>query len=186
MSAYAVDLAAIRAAADRVRGVVHRTPVMTSETVDRLAGRSVVFKCENLQKTGAFKYRGATNAVRNLSPGAAATFETIPAGSLVIPMDNAHQALSGTPFNLRAYGLVNALLHTNIPVKWAIAAGKAKDGIDFAAEAQRLLPTTLAASNFSLRSGPFIVHRDFTNRALPVMSAYGAGVAVFRVLLPSA
>ena len=72
MTPYAVDLAAIRAAADRVRGVVHRTPVMTSETVDRLAGRSVYFKCENLQKTGAFKYRGATNAVRNLGPAAAA------------------------------------------------------------------------------------------------------------------
>src|SRR3954470_15914292 len=69
---YAADLAAVRAAAERVRGVVYRTPVLTSETIDRLAGRSVFFKCENLQKTGAFKYRGATNAVRNLSPEAAA------------------------------------------------------------------------------------------------------------------
>ena len=61
-------------------------------------------------------------------PGAQASFETIPAGSLVIPMDNNLQALNGTPFNLKAYGLLNALLHRNIPVKWAIAAGKAKDG----------------------------------------------------------
>ena len=47
---YACDLAAIRAAAERLRGIVHRTPVMTSETFDRLAGRNVYFKCENLQK----------------------------------------------------------------------------------------------------------------------------------------
>jgi len=69
---YACDLAAVREAADRIAGIVHRTPVMTSETLDRLAGRRVYFKCENLQKVGAFKYRGATNAVRKLSDAAAA------------------------------------------------------------------------------------------------------------------
>jgi threonine dehydratase/serine racemase len=69
---YACDLAAVRDAAARIAGIVHRTPVMTSETLDRLAGRRVYFKCENLQKVGAFKYRGATNAVRKLSDAAAA------------------------------------------------------------------------------------------------------------------
>jgi threonine dehydratase/serine racemase len=72
MPTYAADLDAVREAAARIRGFVHRTPVMTSETLDRLAGRHVSFKCENLQKTGAFKYRGATNAVRKLSDAAAA------------------------------------------------------------------------------------------------------------------
>jgi threonine dehydratase/serine racemase len=67
MPAYACDLAAVRAAAARIAGFAHRTPVVTSETLDRLAGRRVVLKCENLQKVGAFKYRGATNAVRKLS-----------------------------------------------------------------------------------------------------------------------
>ena len=67
MPTYAADLAAVRAAAARIAGVVHRTPVMTCETIDALAGRRVFLKCENLQKTGAFKYRGATNAVRKLS-----------------------------------------------------------------------------------------------------------------------
>lgn len=66
MIEYAADLAAVREAATRIVGFVHRTPVMTSETLDRLAGRQVFFKCENLQKTGAFKYRGATNAVQKL------------------------------------------------------------------------------------------------------------------------
>jgi threonine dehydratase/serine racemase len=71
-SIYACDLAAIRAAADRIAGIVHRTPVMTCATFDRLAGRRVYFKCENLQKVGAFKYRGATNAVLKLTDAEAA------------------------------------------------------------------------------------------------------------------
>lgn len=66
MPTYAADLAAVREAADRVRPFVRRTTVMTSRTVDELAGRRVAFKCENLQTTGAFKYRGATNAVQKL------------------------------------------------------------------------------------------------------------------------
>lgn len=72
MRPYAADLATVRDAAERLRGVVHHTPVLSSETVDRLAGRSVLFKCENLQKTGSFKYRGATNAVRKLAADVAA------------------------------------------------------------------------------------------------------------------
>jgi threonine dehydratase len=72
MPTYAADLDAVREAADRIVGFVHRTPVMTCETLDRLAGRHIYFKCENLQKTGAFKYRGATNAVQKLTDEAAA------------------------------------------------------------------------------------------------------------------
>lgn len=72
MTTYACDLRAIRDAAERIKGVVHRTPVMTCETIDRLAGRKIFFKCENLQKIGAFKYRGATNAVRKLTDAEAA------------------------------------------------------------------------------------------------------------------
>ncbi len=54
---------AIREAHARIRDKIHRTPVMTSEVLDRLAGSRLFFKCENLQKAGAFKARGATNAV---------------------------------------------------------------------------------------------------------------------------
>lgn len=57
----------VQAAAARIAGHVHRTPVMTSATLDRELGARVFFKCENLQKTGAFKARGATNAVFSLS-----------------------------------------------------------------------------------------------------------------------
>jgi threonine dehydratase/serine racemase len=71
-TAYACDLPAVRAAAARIAGIARRTPVLSSDTLDRLAGRRVYFKCEHLQKTGAFKYRGATNAVRKLSDAEAA------------------------------------------------------------------------------------------------------------------
>ena len=57
----------IQEARKRIEGKVHRTPVMTSETLDTLAGAKLFFKCENLQKVGAFKARGATNAVFALS-----------------------------------------------------------------------------------------------------------------------
>jgi threonine dehydratase len=53
----------IREAHARIRDKIHRTPVMTSEVLDRVAGSRLYFKCENLQKVGAFKARGATNAV---------------------------------------------------------------------------------------------------------------------------
>jgi threonine dehydratase len=53
----------IREAHARIRDKIHRTPVMTSEVLDKLAGNRLYFKCENLQKVGAFKARGATNAV---------------------------------------------------------------------------------------------------------------------------
>ena len=66
------DLRAVQAAAERLAGLAHRTPVMTCATLDRLAGRALFFKCENLQRVGAFKFRGACNAVRKLSAEVAA------------------------------------------------------------------------------------------------------------------
>ena len=62
----------VEAAARRIAGAVHRTPVLTSQTADAELGATVFFKCENLQKVGAFKARGATNAVLALSDSAAA------------------------------------------------------------------------------------------------------------------
>jgi len=55
-------------AAAVLNGKAHRTPVLTSRTVDRLTGSRVFFKCENLQRGGAFKFRGAYNALHHLSP----------------------------------------------------------------------------------------------------------------------
>lgn len=62
----------IQAAHARIRPLVHRTPVITCQTLDRMAGARLFFKAENFQKAGAFKYRGATNAVSLLSAEEAA------------------------------------------------------------------------------------------------------------------
>jgi len=58
----------IQAAALRLRGVAHRTPIVTSHTLDERVGAQVFLKCENLQRIGAFKIRGAWNAISQLSP----------------------------------------------------------------------------------------------------------------------
>src|SRR5213082_1655019 len=58
-----LDLERIRAAHERIRRHIHRTPVLTSARLDEGSGASLFFKCENFQKIGAFKARGATNAV---------------------------------------------------------------------------------------------------------------------------
>jgi threonine dehydratase len=66
------DLYAIREAHARIRPYIHSTPVFTCATLDRLSGARLFFKCENFQKVGAFKARGACNAVFSLSWEAAA------------------------------------------------------------------------------------------------------------------
>ncbi len=69
--AMVLDLAAIRAAHERVRPYIHRTPVLTSSRLDEASGAHLFFKCENFQKIGAFKARGATNAVFSLDDATA-------------------------------------------------------------------------------------------------------------------
>ena len=67
MGKYAASIDDVRAAAGRIEGVGHRTPILTSQTLDEMAGRKLFFKCENFQKIGAFKLRGGWNAVSILS-----------------------------------------------------------------------------------------------------------------------
>ena len=57
----------IRTAANRIRPYIHRTPVLTSSSINRMLDGEIFFKCENFQKVGAFKIRGATNATFSLS-----------------------------------------------------------------------------------------------------------------------
>ena len=57
----------VAAAAERLAGVAHRTPALTSRSVDERTGARVFFKCENFQRMGAFKFRGAYNALSNLN-----------------------------------------------------------------------------------------------------------------------
>src|SRR2546422_817232 len=65
------DLTTIRAAHERIRPHITRTPVLTSSRLDEASGGSLFFKCENFQKIGAFKARGATNAVFSLDDATA-------------------------------------------------------------------------------------------------------------------
>ncbi|MDO8693010.1 MAG: threo-3-hydroxy-L-aspartate ammonia-lyase [Sheuella sp.] len=79
-----------------LKGVAHRTPVMTSRTADRLSGAQLFFKCENLQRMGAFKFRGGYNAIANLTP------EQKRAGVITFSSGNHAQAiaLSGKLLNV--------------------------------------------------------------------------------------
>jgi threonine dehydratase len=62
----------VAAAHDRIRPYIHRTPILTSETFNAMVGAELFFKCENYQKAGAFKARGASNAVFSLTDAQAA------------------------------------------------------------------------------------------------------------------
>ena len=63
-----VTFADIEQAASRLKGVANATPVHTSRQVNELCGASVFFKCENFQRVGAFKFRGAYNALSQFTP----------------------------------------------------------------------------------------------------------------------
>ncbi len=76
------------AAADRIRGRAHRTPVLTSRIVDELTGARVFFKAENLQRSGAFKFRGAFNALSQFTP------EQRAAGVVAFSSGNHSQAIA--------------------------------------------------------------------------------------------
>lgn len=67
-SSLAASFDDVRAAAARLRGIAHRTPVVTARTLDERTGASVFLKAENLQRIGAFKFRGAYNKIAQLNP----------------------------------------------------------------------------------------------------------------------
>ncbi|MDD9880666.1 MAG: pyridoxal-phosphate dependent enzyme [Candidatus Marinimicrobia bacterium] len=62
-----VKIKDIEAAHNRIRPFIHKTPVMTNKSLDVLSGASIYFKCDNFQKAGSFKIRGATNTIEQLS-----------------------------------------------------------------------------------------------------------------------
>ena len=88
MSGLAISYADIAAAAARLQGVAHRTPVMSSRTADEITGAQVFFKCENLQRMGAFKFRGAYNALSQFSPAQRRT------GAIAFSSGNHAQAIA--------------------------------------------------------------------------------------------
>jgi threo-3-hydroxy-L-aspartate ammonia-lyase len=84
----AIDFDDVRQAAQRLAGVAHRTPVLRSRTADERCGASVFFKCENLQRMGAFKFRGAYNALSQFTP------EQKRAGAIAFSSGNHAQAVA--------------------------------------------------------------------------------------------
>jgi len=72
VSGTSIEWKTIEEAHERIRARIHRTPVMTSESLNAMSGAELFFKCENLQKTGSFKIRGATNAIFSLTDEQAA------------------------------------------------------------------------------------------------------------------
>lgn len=95
-----VNLSTIREAHDRIREHVHRTPVFTCRALDEISGTRLFFKCENLQKAGAFKARGACNAVFSLPEDEAARgVVTHSSGNHAAALARA-AALRGIPANI--------------------------------------------------------------------------------------
>jgi len=162
-------------------------------TVTEAAKMKLFTNTASLLSAGGFTDTNAANnsASRVIQGGRGAdhdltfppvSLQTIPAGSYIIPMDLAHQALI-SPFNMKAYGLINSLLASNVPVIWAISSGKTNGQVDFVASTTRIFPTAQTTpSNRSFRSGAYIVTPSFTNRASPVISSWGNSVAVYRTL----
>jgi threonine dehydratase/serine racemase len=111
-----VDLEAVRQAARRVAGWAHVTPIATCATLDHLAGRSLFFKCEHLQKVGAFKFRGACNAVRRLPD------EVAQRGVVTHSSGNHAQALA-LAAKLRGIAAHIVMPNNASPVKWAAVEG---------------------------------------------------------------
>eukprot|EP00667_Euglena_gracilis_P019329 EG_transcript_20697 len=88
MAGLAIQFPDILAAAQRIRGVARRTPVLRSSVADGITGASVFFKAEHLQRTGAFKFRGAYNSLAQLTPAQQA------AGVLAYSSGNHAQAVA--------------------------------------------------------------------------------------------
>jgi threonine dehydratase len=106
----------VRAAAARLAGVAHRTPVLTSRTVDALAGATVLAKAECFQRGGAFKFRGAYNAITALDPATRAR------GVLTYSSGNHAQAIA-LAARLHDVPAVIVMPHDAPPTKAAATAG---------------------------------------------------------------
>ena len=106
----------VRAAAQRLHGFAHRTPVLRSATLDQQLGAQVFFKCENFQRMGAFKFRGAFNALAQFTP------EQKRAGVVAYSSGNHAQAIA---LSARMLGLPATLImpHDASPAKLAATRG---------------------------------------------------------------
>ncbi|MEU4390344.1 threo-3-hydroxy-L-aspartate ammonia-lyase [Kribbella sp. NPDC023855] len=111
-----LTLADVQAAAERIAGVAHRTPVLTSRTLNERVGAEVFLKAENFQRIGAFKFRGAFNAISRLSP------EQLAAGVVAYSSGNHAQAVA-LAAKLAGTTAVNLMPTDSPPTKLAATRG---------------------------------------------------------------
>jgi len=106
-------------------------------------------------------------------PSPDSDMQTVPQGSYVIAMDNTLQANASGYFNLKTYGLVVHLLNNNIRIRWAIKAGKAKDGIDFTGFAEQILPSLVVGGvSRDFKAGPFVIYASDTAGVAALVQTY--------------
>lgn len=143
-----LTLADIEAAAERIAPHVNRTPVLTSESLDRLCGANLFFKAENLQKVGAFKARGATNAVFSLDE------TNIPRGVVTHSSGNHAAALA------RAAALRGMVAHIVMPSNAPRAKQKAvrRYGGQIVFCEPTLAAREAAAAEIEARTGAVLIH----------------------------
>lgn len=144
----------VTAAASRLEGVAHRTPVLTSRTLDEQLGAEVFLKCENLQRMGAFKFRGGYNAVAQLTP------EQKKAGVVAFSSGNHAQAVA---LGARLHGVhATIVMPLDAPeVKVAATAGYGADIVRYDRYTEDRREVTQAVAD---RTGGVLIppynHRD--------------------------
>ena len=119
-----ISLDDVRAAAHRIEGVAHRTPVLTSRALDEAVGATVLLKAENLQRVGAFKFRGAYNAVASLTDAERAR------GVATVSSGNHAQALA-LAARLHSTRAVILMPEDSPPAKLAATQGYGAEVLEF-------------------------------------------------------
>jgi threonine dehydratase len=162
-----LDFEKIRAAHERIRPYIHRTPVITSSRLDEAIGGTLFFKCENLQKVGAFKTRGASNAVFALD-------ETVSRRGVATHSSGNHAAALARAATLR--GIPAYIVMPSNSAKVKIRAVESYGGqITFCAPTQKAREQTCA--ELIAKTGATLIH-SFEN--VDVMA--GQGTAALELL----
>ncbi|MFN3426920.1 MAG: pyridoxal-phosphate dependent enzyme [Candidatus Thermochlorobacter sp.] len=141
-------LSDIRAAANRIAKYAHRTPVLTSQSLNQMVGALLFFKCENFQKVGAFKFRGACNAVFSLSDDEAAH-------GVATHSSGNHAAALALAARLRGISATIVMPHTAPNIK-KVAVASYGGRIIFSEPTLKAREETLAAE--VEKSGATVIH----------------------------
>ncbi len=150
----------VTAAAERLRGIAHRTPILTSRTVDSMFGCEVMMKAENLQRMGAFKFRGGYNAIASLPDAERAK------GVIAFSSGNHAQAVA---LAAKLFGIKAAIVmpHDAPPLKVAATRGYGAEVVVY--DRYKDDRAAIAAKLREERGGTLVPPYDY----LPVMAGQG-------------